>query len=140
MTSKSLLLSNFNWDSLEANLSKEPHIPYLLMLIIGMWDLRDRNVDFELKWDFIDRAPPFNPITRKCRLSLKEKYHIMYNLDASTLNKRNEVFNTCRHRTQKLLINVKAWAIIIMFHFSLRYRKTIYLSPNMHKTLYSWIW
>jgi hypothetical protein len=38
-----------------------------------MWDLRDRNVNYELKWDFIDRAPPFNPITRKCRLCLKEK-------------------------------------------------------------------
>jgi hypothetical protein len=73
-----------------------------------VWDLRDRDVNYKIKWDFIDRAPPFNPITKKCRLCLKEKYHIMYNSEASTLNKRNEVFNTCRHRTQKLLINVKA--------------------------------
>ena len=72
-----------------------------------IWELKDRGSDYEIKWDFIDQATVFNPITRKCRLCLKEKYHIMYNTESSTLNKRSEIFNTCRHRTQKLLINVK---------------------------------
>ena len=72
-----------------------------------VWDLNDNQKDFDVKWDFIDRATTFNPITRKCRLCLKEKFHIMYNPDASTLNKRQEIFSTCRHRTQKLLINAK---------------------------------
>ena len=80
-----------------------------------VWDLNDDQTDFEVKWDFIDRATTFNPITRKCRLCLKEKFHIMYNTDASTLNKSQEIFNTCRHRTQKLLINVKTWSIISFF-------------------------
>ena len=39
-----------------------------------------QGVPFSLEWDIIDRAPPFNPTTRKCRLCLKEKYHIILNL------------------------------------------------------------
>ena len=72
-----------------------------------IWGLKDTRTDFNIQWDFIDRATQFNPITRKCRICLKEKFHIMYNRDSSTLNKRNEIFNTCRHRKQKLLQNLK---------------------------------
>ena len=50
-----------------------------------------------------DRATDFNPVTKKCRECLKEKYHKMYKTDGSTLYSRSEVFNTCRHRKQKLL-------------------------------------
>ena len=69
-----------------------------------IWGLKDRNIDFTLKRDFIERAPSFNPITKKCRLCLKEKYHILYNSESSSLNKRQE---TCRHRKQRLLENFK---------------------------------
>jgi hypothetical protein len=72
-----------------------------------IWDLKDKGVGFEVTWKLLDRAPAFNPITKKCRLCLKEKYYIMYHRDSSSLNKRSEVFNTCRHRTQDLLVNVK---------------------------------
>ena len=82
-----------------------------------IWDLKDERKDFEVKWSLIDRSTSFNPITRKCRICLKEKYQIMYNGNGSSLNKRQEIFNTCRHRTQKLLVNVKSWV-----QFSIRYR------------------
>jgi hypothetical protein len=72
-----------------------------------IWELKDRGSNFEIKWDFIDQATVFNPKTRKCRLSLKEKYHIMSNTERSKLNKQSKICNTCIHRTQKLLINVK---------------------------------
>ena len=72
-----------------------------------IWGLKDRNIDFTLKWDFIERAPSFNPITKKCCLCLKEKYHILYNSESSSLNKRQKIFNTCRHRKQRLLENFK---------------------------------
>ena len=72
-----------------------------------IWDLKDMQTDFEVEWDFLERANSFNPISKKCPLCLKEKYRIMYNRNNSSLNKHQEVFNTCRHRKQKLLINVK---------------------------------
>ena len=71
------------------------------------WDLKDKGIDYDIKWKLLDRAPTYNPTTKKCRLCLKEKFYIMYHSGGSTLNKRNEVFNTCRHRTQNLLTNVK---------------------------------
>ena len=71
------------------------------------WDLKDGGKTFDMQWSIVDRASSFNPVTRKCRVCLKEKKEILYNRSGSTLNKRNEVFNTCRHRTQKLLRNFK---------------------------------
>ena len=72
------------------------------------WDLKDANTDYEIGWDFTEQASSFNPITKKYRLlCLIKKYHIMYNGQSSTLNKRQEILNPCRHRKQKLLSNVK---------------------------------
>ena len=72
-----------------------------------VWELKDEGKEFNIKWSLVDRAPPFNPITRKCRVCLKEKREILYNKDGSSLNKRGEIFNTCRHRIKGLLCNVK---------------------------------
>ena len=74
---------------------------------LHVWDLKDRGVNHEIQWKLIDRAPTYNPVIKKCRLCLKEIFFIMYRKHSSTLNKRSEVFNTCRHRTQDLLINLK---------------------------------
>ena len=74
---------------------------------LHIWDLKDRGVSHEIEWKLKDRAPTYNPVTKKCKLCLKEIFFIMYRKDGSTLNKRSEVFNTCRHRTQDLLTNLK---------------------------------
>ena len=73
-----------------------------------IWSLKDKGVEFNVRWSILARAPPFNPVTRKCMLCLKEKFFIMYGGGTSTLNKRNEIFNTCRHRHKDLLVNVKS--------------------------------
>ena len=72
-----------------------------------IWDLKDNGVEFDVSWGLLAKAPPFNPITRKCLLCLKEKHFIMYGEGTSTLNKRSEIFNTCRHRLRDLLVKVK---------------------------------
>ena len=72
-----------------------------------IWDQKDNGLGFNIEWSIIDRAPPFNTTTRKCLLCLKEKHHIMYDRGRSSLNKRSEVFNTCRLRTQDLLCNLR---------------------------------
>ena len=68
-----------------------------------IWDLKLRKKNHDIKWSIIDRARDFNPITRKCRLCLKEKYHIIYNRKGATLNERSELFSTCRHRKRLTL-------------------------------------
>ena len=72
-----------------------------------IWNLKDNNKQYQIRWSIIDKARVFNPTNRKCRLCLKEKKQILYNQMGSTLNKRNEIFNTCMHRKQKLLEKVK---------------------------------
>ena len=73
-----------------------------------IWDLKDNGLDFEITWKILEKAQTFNPVNKKCMLCLKEKYFIMYRTEGSTLNKRSEIFNTCRHRTQSLLAKVKS--------------------------------
>ena len=93
---------------------------YTIVSIIR--ELKDKNLNYSLKWDFIETAETFNPITKKCRLCLKEKFHIMYNRPSSSLNKRQEIFNTCRHRKQRLLENFKPWGPFFCL-FSFMYRR-----------------
>ena len=89
------------------NDSRNPANRIKTKLSSHLWNLKDNGRDYEITWKLLERAPTHNPITKKCRLCLKEKFYIMYHSGGSTLNKRNEVFNTCRHRTQNLLTNVK---------------------------------
>ena len=76
-------------------------------LVGHVWDLKDNQTDFEVTWKKLDYAQPYNPVTKKCRLCLREKFFIMYRKDDSSLNKRSEVFNTCRHRNKTLLSVIK---------------------------------
>ena len=50
-----------------------------------VWDLKDRGVDLIESWRILDRAPSYNPVTKKCHLCLKEKFHTMYSIQSSTL-------------------------------------------------------
>ena len=68
-----------------------------------VWDLKDNNRTYNTTWNIMDRAPPYNPITKKCRLCLKEKFYIMYTPQNATLNKRDEIWTPCRHRFKDLI-------------------------------------
>ena len=70
-----------------------------------IWELKDKNENYDIVWSITDRAPTFNPITRACRLCLKEKYYIMFYPHLASLNERKEFFSTCRHRKQSLFEN-----------------------------------
>ena len=70
-----------------------------------VWDLKGQSKNYEVKWNIIDKAKDFNPATRKCRLCLKEKYHIIFQPTGATLNERTELYSTCRHRLRRVLAN-----------------------------------
>ena len=72
-----------------------------------IWKLKanDPPVAYSLDWKVIDKGKTFNPITGVCRLCLKEKFHILYNPDVSTLNSREEVFTPCPQKHKFLLSN-----------------------------------
>ena len=70
-----------------------------------IWDLKDKNENYEINCSIIDRAKEFNPDTKKCRLCIKEKYYIIFQPEGASLNDRSELYSTCRHRKKKLLAN-----------------------------------
>ena len=72
-----------------------------------LWDLSDKNIQYDLKWELVDRPQEFNPSTRKCRLCNKEKYYIIFQPEGATLNLRSELFSSCRHRMRLLLSRIK---------------------------------
>ena len=80
-----------------------------------IWELKDEGVNFQIKWRIVDRAPKYNPRTRKCALCVKEAYYINYHRHMATLNKRSEIFSTCRHRNMETLSNV--WRQNLFFIF-----------------------
>ena len=77
-----------------------------------IWKLKEEGKDYEINWEIMDRAPTRNPVNMKYSLCLKEIYYICRPHSAS-LNKRNELFRTCRHMTRKLLIN--SWKYLFTF-------------------------
>ena len=68
------------------------------------WNLRRKNVNFEIKWKILDRGATFSPITGKCGLCTKEKFYIMFRPESADINSRDEIFSACRHKKSKLLI------------------------------------
>ena len=48
-------------------------------LTAQIWDLKRRNKHFDIEWGVKDKPPPpFDPISKKCRLCLREKFHIIF--------------------------------------------------------------
>ena len=82
-----------------------PNYKNLTTLSQFVWKLKEEQKGFHISWRFIDRGSNYNPITRVCRLCVKESYYLIFHTNMSTINKRSEVFNVCRHRLSTLLSN-----------------------------------
>ena len=66
-------------------------------------DLIRQGIPFNINWDVLKRAAPYNPITKICRLCICEKFHILFHPEDSTLNQRSEFFSKCWHMDTHLL-------------------------------------
>lgn len=71
-----------------------------------IWSLKDRNVGYQIKWRILRRCAPYNSRSKRCNLCLYEKFIIICKPSLSSLNKRNELVSTCRHRNKHLLSSV----------------------------------
>ena len=82
--------------NLESSTSLSTHI----------WDLKDKNDNFELSWEVVDRAQPFNPTTRRCGLCQMEKFYNLFLPEGARLNKKSELFSIY----QVYICNIIDWA------------------------------
>ena len=62
-----------------------------------IWDLKLKNVDFELSWRIISKTNSYSPTSKTCSLCNREIYYIIYKSHMASLNRRNELMSTCRH-------------------------------------------
>ena len=65
--------------------------------------LKERNIQHDITWGIIEKAPQFNPTTKLCRLCLTEAYHIIFTSGGANLNKRDELSGFCKHKWKSLL-------------------------------------
>ena len=70
-----------------------------------IWQLRDSNKDFSIKWSIICRARPYSNITKRCDLCTTEKLMIINSKPDELLNKRSELISKCRHENKFYLRN-----------------------------------
>ena len=68
-----------------------------------IWNLKEKDIEYSLKWKKLDQAAPFTPITGKCNLCTLEKYYLIFQPEICTLNKSDELNNFCLHKNSKLL-------------------------------------
>ena len=71
-----------------------------------VWNLKDQNIQYNIKWRKIKQARSYSNVTKKCNLCLWEKYFILCKPEMSSLNNRNELVSCCRHSRKFLLRNV----------------------------------
>ena len=50
-----------------------------------IWELKDNNVPYNTKWSILSKANTFNPVTKKCRLCLKEVHYILYKPETASI-------------------------------------------------------
>ena len=73
-----------------------------------IWELKDKDKVFTIKWKILRSAYPYNPASEKCDLCLTEKTMIANYINKNQLlNTRNELMAKCRHREKWLLCNWK---------------------------------
>ena len=70
-------------------------------------ELKNQGIEPQVTWKIIDRGKPFSNTAGVCQLCLKEKFYILYKSSMASLNSRNEIFNSCRHKRSMLLFKPK---------------------------------
>ena len=69
-----------------------------------IWELEDKNVNFEMKWKILQKCKPYKSGSGECRLCLAKIYIILFQPEEATLNSKNEFMGKCRH-TNKFKLN-----------------------------------
>ena len=68
-----------------------------------VWGLRNTNTDFNITWKIVTKRTPYTNINRRCNLCLEEKFLIYFKPRQASLNKKDEIVSTCRHKSRYLI-------------------------------------
>lgn len=68
-----------------------------------LWELKEKKKEFTLSWKMLAKARAYSNQSKRCNLCLHEKFFIISYPQMATLNKRNELVSSCRHRRKYIL-------------------------------------
>ena len=81
-----------------ATIEKRPTKEKVTTLSAHVWDLKDRNIPFTIKWSIKTKAYSFSSGSRSCDLCLSEKLAILLADSRFSLNQRDELLAKCPHK------------------------------------------
>ena len=73
----------------------------------NIWELKDSNIEHNLKWRIASKAHPYVCGSRKCDLFLTEKLTIIKADPETLFNTRDELVSKCRHMNKFTLTRFK---------------------------------
>ena len=65
--------------------------------------LKAKKINYTLKWEQVDRAKAYSPVSGICALCTKEIFYITFKPGINPLNSKSEMFANCRHKKRVLL-------------------------------------
>ena len=71
-----------------------------------IWTLKNRNINYDIKWERIRKTISYKPGMRYCALCTWEKYYILFGDKEKMINARSELMSKCIHKKAFLLENV----------------------------------
>ena len=71
-----------------------------------IWDLKEKDTPFEIKWSIKAKGHTFSSGSKACDLCLTEKLVILTEDKSNMLNKRDELLETCRHKRKHFLVSI----------------------------------
>ena len=70
-----------------------------------IWSVKDKDTNFEIKWEVRKKATKYQNTTGRCNLCVAEKLAIIRADKKTSLNKRSELVSKCRHENRSYLCN-----------------------------------
>ena len=70
-----------------------------------IWSLKEKDTNFEIKWEVQKKATEYQNTTGRCNLCVTEKLAIIRADKKTSLNKRSELVSKCRHENRYYLWN-----------------------------------
>ena len=71
-----------------------------------IWQLKDDNIPYTIKWDVVARSQPYVAGSKKCDVCLTEKMVIARSSHPGMINSRSEIVSKCRHMNKYLLKSI----------------------------------
>ena len=77
------------------------------VLSTHIWECKSRSSTWKVNWKILDRGQPFNPVTKTCKLCVRERFYIIRKPHLASLNYRQEIGTFCPHIRMSLLRNIE---------------------------------